>query len=100
MGKPTGSKSLTEKSTVASASGASMIMTRFTRNLGWSICRIRARCMDCGVPFCQSATGCPIDNLIPEWNDLVYNNRWKEANERLHKTNNFPEFAGEPALPL
>src|SRR6056297_1891644 len=53
-----------------------------------------ARCMDCGVPFCQSATGCPIDNLIPEWNDLVYNNRWKEAIERLHKTNNFPEFTG------
>ena len=53
-----------------------------------------ARCMDCGVPFCQSVTGCPIDNLIPEWNDLVYNNRWKEASERLHKTNNFPEFTG------
>ncbi|MGI9473229.1 MAG: glutamate synthase subunit beta, partial [Rubripirellula sp.] len=53
-----------------------------------------ARCMDCGVPFCQSGTGCPIDNLIPEWNDLVYNNRWKEASERLHKTNNFPEFTG------
>lgn len=53
-----------------------------------------ARCMDCGVPFCQSGTGCPIDNLIPEWNDLVYQNRWKEASERLHKTNNFPEFTG------
>ncbi|WP_182870728.1 glutamate synthase subunit beta [Stieleria mannarensis] len=53
-----------------------------------------ARCMDCGVPFCQSGSGCPIDNLIPEWNDLVYNNRWKEAIERLHKTNNFPEFTG------
>ncbi|WP_153556443.1 glutamate synthase subunit beta [Roseimaritima sediminicola] len=53
-----------------------------------------ARCMDCGVPFCQSATGCPIDNLIPEWNDLVYNNRWREASERLHQTNNFPEFTG------
>ena len=48
-----------------------------------------ARCMDCGVPFCQSNTGCPIDNLIPEWNDLVYNNRWREALDRLHKTNNF-----------
>ncbi len=53
-----------------------------------------ARCMDCGVPFCMSTTGCPIDNLIPEWNDLVYNNRWKEALDRLHKTNNFPEFTG------
>ncbi len=53
-----------------------------------------ARCMDCGVPFCQSATGCPVDNLIPEWNDLVYQGRWREALERLHKTNNFPEFTG------
>ena len=53
-----------------------------------------ARCMDCGVPFCQSSTGCPVDNLIPEWNDLVYHGRWKEALDRLHKTNNFPEFTG------
>jgi glutamate synthase (NADPH/NADH) small chain len=53
-----------------------------------------ARCMDCGVPFCQSSSGCPVDNLIPEWNDLVYNGRWQEASERLHKTNNFPEFTG------
>ncbi len=53
-----------------------------------------ARCMDCGVPFCQSNSGCPIDNLIPEWNDLVYQGRWREALDRLHKTNNFPEFTG------
>ena len=53
-----------------------------------------ARCMDCGVPFCQSEDGCPIDNLIPEWNDLVYQGRWREALDRLHKTNNFPEFTG------
>jgi len=53
-----------------------------------------ARCMDCGVPFCQSESGCPIDNLIPEWNDLVYRGRWQEALDRLHKTNNFPEFTG------
>ena len=53
-----------------------------------------ARCMDCGVPFCQSDHGCPIDNLIPEWNDLVYQGRWREALERLHRTNNFPEFTG------
>ncbi|MCZ6793533.1 MAG: glutamate synthase, partial [Planctomycetota bacterium] len=53
-----------------------------------------ARCMDCGVPFCQSATGCPVDNLIPEWNDLVYRGRWRDALERLHETNNFPEFTG------
>jgi glutamate synthase (NADPH/NADH) small chain len=53
-----------------------------------------ARCMDCGVPFCQSSDGCPIDNLIPEWNDLVYNDKWQEALTRLLKTNNFPEFTG------
>jgi NAD(P)H-dependent glutamate synthase small subunit len=53
-----------------------------------------ARCMDCGVPFCQSNNGCPIDNLIPEWNDLVYHGRWADALDRLHKTNNFPEFTG------
>jgi glutamate synthase (NADPH/NADH) small chain len=50
--------------------------------------------MDCGVPFCQSDNGCPINNLIPEWNDLVYNGQWKTALERLLKTNNFPEFTG------
>ena len=53
-----------------------------------------SRCMDCGVPFCQSGNGCPIHNLIPEWNDLVYKGRWREALDRLHKTNNFPEFTG------
>lgn len=60
-----------------------------------------ARCMDCGTPFCQIGadingftSGCPIYNLIPEWNDLVYRGRWKEALERLLKTNNFPEFTG------
>ncbi len=60
-----------------------------------------ARCMDCGIPFCHTgqlvsgmASGCPIHNLIPEWNDLVYRGLWREALERLHKTNNFPEFTG------
>jgi len=62
-----------------------------------------ARCMDCGVPFCHTGatmsrsdkgSGCPINNLIPEWNDLVYRGLWQEALERLHKTNNFPEFTG------
>ncbi len=51
-----------------------------------------ARCMDCGIPFCHN--GCPLGNLIPEWNDLVYRDRWREAIERLHATNNFPEFTG------
>ena len=60
-----------------------------------------ARCMDCGVPFCHTgqlisgmASGCPINNLIPEWNDLIYRGLWREALNRLHKTNNFPEFTG------
>lgn len=53
-----------------------------------------ARCMDCGTPFCQTETGCPVDNLIPEWNNLVFEGHWKDAIERLHKTNNFPEFTG------
>jgi glutamate synthase (NADPH/NADH) small chain len=60
-----------------------------------------ARCMDCGIPFCHTGTllngmasGCPINNLIPEWNDLVYRDQWKDALDRLHKTNNFPEFTG------
>ncbi len=60
-----------------------------------------ARCMDCGTPFCHTGTlisgmasGCPVNNLIPEWNDLVYRGLWREALDRLHKTNNFPEFTG------
>jgi glutamate synthase (NADPH/NADH) small chain len=51
-----------------------------------------ARCMDCGIPFCH--TGCPLGNLIPEWNDLVFRDRWEAASDRLHATNNFPEFTG------
>ncbi len=60
-----------------------------------------ARCMDCGVPFCHTgklisgmASGCPVNNVIPEWNDLVYRGLWREALDRLHTTNNFPEFTG------
>lgn len=53
-----------------------------------------ARCMDCGIPFCHGDTGCPVDNLIPEFNDFVYRGRWKEAFENLSSTNNFPEFTG------
>ena len=51
-----------------------------------------ARCMDCGIPFCHQ--GCPLGNLIPDWNDLVYRDRWRAAIDRLHQTNNFPEFTG------
>ena len=66
-----------------------------------------ARCMDCGVPFCQSGmmiggmvSGCPLNNLVPEWNDLIYNGNWEQAWRRLMKTNSFPEFTSRvcPAL--
>ncbi|MBI4715892.1 MAG: glutamate synthase subunit beta [Nitrospirae bacterium] len=53
-----------------------------------------ARCMDCGVPFCNSAYGCPVQNMIPNWNDLVFRGRWMDALKMLHSTNNFPEFTG------
>ena len=98
MGKPTGFKEF-DRQTVpyrlpivrVGDFGRNLIPTPMSN----SSCGTQgARCMDCGVPFCQSATGCPIDNLIPEWNDLVYQNRWEDALERLHKTNNFPEFTG------
>ena len=52
-----------------------------------------ARCMDCGIPFCHQ--GCPLGNLIPDWNDLVYRDQWQTAIDRLHSTNNFPEFTGK-----
>jgi len=61
----------------------------------WDEPRLReqgARCMDCGIPFCHK--GCPLGNIIPDWNDLIYRGRWKDAIERLHSTNNFPEFTG------
>ena len=56
--------------------------------------RQAGRCMDCGVPFCQGPHGCPVENLIPDWNDLVHQGRWREALRSLHATNNFPEFTG------
>ena len=57
-----------------------------------SAARQASRCMDCGIPFCNN--GCPLGNLIPDWNDLVYRDQWRDASERLHATNNFPEFTG------
>jgi glutamate synthase (NADPH/NADH) small chain len=62
-------------------------------HMDWQKLRVQAaRCMDCGIPFCHN--GCPLGNIIPDWNDLVYRDRWREALERLHATNNFPEFTG------
>ena len=72
----------------------------YTEHDGARLATQASRCMDCGVPFCQSPdlihgrSGCPIHNLIPEWNDLVYRGHWRDALDRLHKTNNFPEFTG------
>ena len=56
--------------------------------------RQAARCMDCGIPFCHGPQGCPINNQIPDWNDLVYSGDWEEASRNLHSTNNFPEMTG------
>ncbi len=96
MGKPTGFKEYPRK-TVPYRAPAERIGDFLEIYREPDVDQMRtqgARCMDCGVPFCMSATGCPVDNLIPEWNDLIYNGRWREALDRLHRTNNFPEFTG------
>ncbi len=96
MGKPTGFKEY-QRATVPYADPKTRIANydEFLVEVPEEHLRTQgARCMDCGVPFCQSGTGCPVDNLIPEWNDLVYHGQWREALDRLHKTNNFPEFTG------
>ncbi len=96
MGKPTGFKEFERKTEPYrdASQRLSDYNEIYTQHDDLHLQTQGARCMDCGVPFCQSDTGCPVDNLIPEWNDLVYNGRWKDAVERLHKTNNFPEFTG------
>ncbi len=96
MGKPTGFIEFTRK-TVRDRAPLERIgdFKEFHTHLAEAERREQgARCMDCGVPFCQSSFGCPVDNLIPEWNDLVYQGRWEEAFQRLLKTNNFPEYTG------
>lgn len=96
MGKPTGFKEFERETTPYRDATARMIDFKeiYTEHNTPHLQTQGARCMDCGVPFCQSDNGCPIHNLIPEWNDLVYQGRWHEALDRLHKTNNFPEFTG------
>ena len=96
MGKPTGFKEF-ERQVAPYRDPAQRLLDFEEIYTDHDDARLRtqgARCMDCGVPFCQSNDGCPIHNLIPEWNDLVYNDRWRDALDRLHKTNNFPEFTG------
>src|SRR2546421_11230303 len=103
MGKPTGFiEYLRELPLDRSAIERILDWNEFHFHMGEGKLREQAaRCMDCGIPFCHTGTllsgmasGCPIHNLIPEWNDLVYRGLWKEALDRLHKTNNFPEFTG------
>jgi glutamate synthase (NADPH) small chain len=103
MGKPTGFiEYLRELPQDRAAIERILDWNEFHHHLGEAKLREQAaRCMDCGVPFCHTGTllsgmasGCPVHNLIPEWNDLVYRGLWKEALERLHRTNNFPDFTG------
>ncbi|MDA8231090.1 MAG: glutamate synthase subunit beta [Magnetospirillum sp.] len=94
MGKPTGFKEFARQTPGYEPPAERVRHYReFTRALAEDeLKRQGARCMDCGVPFCHQ--GCPVNNIIPDWNDLVYRGRWKEASAVLHSTNNFPEFTG------
>lgn len=96
MGKPTGFMEFPRNAAPYRDATARLLDFReiYTEHDETRLATQGARCMDCGVPFCQSGDGCPIYNLIPEWNDLVYRGQWREALDRLHKTNNFPEFTG------
>jgi len=103
MGKPTGFLEI-KRELPADRSPAERVRDWQEFHLHMPVANLQqqgARCMDCGIPFCHTgklfngmASGCPINNLIPEWNDLIYRGLWKEALARLHKTNNFPEFTG------
>ena len=102
MGKPTGFKEF-EREAAPYRNAVERISDFHEIYTEHDVSRLTAqasRCMDCGVPFCQSPdmihgrSGCPIHNLIPEWNDLVYRGHWRDALDRLHETNNFPEFTG------
>ena len=94
MGKPTGFKEYDRQDRAYRPIDVRLTDYReFTIPLaGEALAQQGARCMDCGIPFCHQ--GCPVDNIIPDWNDLVYRGRWHEAIEILHSTNNFPEFTG------
>lgn len=109
MGKPTGFMDYTREDSVAvSPKERIKNFNEFHTPLSQEKQQLQgARCMDCGVPFCQAGmmiggmvSGCPLNNLVPEWNDLMFNGNWEQAYNRLHKTNNFPEFTGRvcPAL--
>jgi glutamate synthase (NADPH/NADH) small chain len=94
MGKITGFMEIERKDrTYEPVAERVRVYKEFVRPLGEAdVSQQGARCMDCGIPFCQ--TGCPVNNIIPDWNDLVYRGHWRQALEVLHSTNNFPEFTG------
>jgi len=94
MGKPTGFMELRRQDRgYAKVAERVRNFKEFVKPLGDDGVKAQAaRCMDCGIPFCHN--GCPVNNIIPSWNDLVYRNNWREALETLHSTNNFPEFTG------
>jgi NAD(P)H-dependent glutamate synthase small subunit len=96
MGKPTGFKEFKREPQPYRDVNARMLDYKelYTEVVDSKLQTQASRCMDCGIPFCQSGNGCPVSNVIPEWNDLIYNNRWFDALNLLHKTNNFPEFTG------
>jgi glutamate synthase (NADPH) small chain len=96
MGKPTGFMEFSRK-TIKRETPEKRVLhfKEFESPFSGDDCKIQgARCMDCGIPFCHGDTGCPVQNFIPEWNDLIYHGHWKEALDNLHTTNNFPEFTG------
>ena len=94
MGKPTGFKEIDRKDRIyAPVADRLKNYNEFVLPLSEDEVRAQgARCMDCGIPFCHN--GCPVNNIIPDWNDLVYQGDWKRASDVLHSTNNFPEFTG------
>ena len=94
MGKPTGFMEIErQERKYQDIQGRITHFNEFVIELGENELRRQgARCMDCGIPYCQA--GCPVNNIIPDWNDLVYRGDWKRASEVLHSTNNFPEFTG------
>ena len=94
MGNPTGFMEIERHDRAyEKADARKKTWTEFVKPLPYAeVASQAARCMDCGIPFCH--TGCPVNNQIPDWNDLVYRGNWQEASRNLHSTNNFPEFTG------
>ena len=94
MGKPTGFLEIARQDRPYEKVGKRKASWKeFIKPMETAACATQAaRCMDCGVPFCH--TGCPVNNMIPDWNNLVYRDQWRTALETLHSTNNFPEFTG------